>query len=84
MVSIQKYTREAIGWASAVFSLSAFTLNSMGFISGQSVEYLGMNIIGCFLMILYAVSKKAHASWVLNTIFLLVAVVALVRAYVIG
>ncbi len=81
MVSIRKYIGEAIGWAGAVFSLLAFSLNSMGLISGQSVEYLGMNIIGCLFLIMYAASKKAHASYVLNTIFLLVAVIALVRVY---
>ncbi|MFD3000448.1 hypothetical protein ACFS7Z_08765 [Pontibacter toksunensis] len=81
MVSQRKYVWEGIGWVGALFSLLAFSLNSFGVISSQSVEYLGMNIAGCFFMILYAVSKKAHASWVLNTIFLLMAVIALVRVY---
>ncbi|MBF8962689.1 hypothetical protein I0P70_05470 [Pontibacter sp. FD36] len=81
MLSLRKYMGEAVGWTGAFFSLSAFSLNSMGLTHGQSLEYLGMNIVGCFFMILYAASKKAHASSVLNTIFLLVAVIALVRAY---
>lgn len=81
MVSIRKYIEEAIGWTGAFFSLTAFTMNSMAFISSQSVEYLGMNIIGCLFLIFYAVSKKAYASWVLNAIFLFVAVIALVKVY---
>ncbi|RDV15831.1 hypothetical protein DXT99_07475 [Pontibacter diazotrophicus] len=81
MVSQRKHVWEGIGWVGALFSLLAFSLNSLGAVSSQSVEYLGMNIVGCFFMILYAVSKKAHASWVLNAIFLLVAVFALVRVY---
>ncbi|EJF10260.1 hypothetical protein [Pontibacter sp. BAB1700] len=81
MLTLRKYMGEAVGWTALSFSLSAFSLNSMGLTHGQSLEYLGMNIVGCFFMILYAVSKKAHASSVLNTIFLLVAVIALVRAY---
>ncbi len=81
MVSIRRYMGETVGWVSAVISLSAFTLNSMGFISGQSVEYLVMNIIACFLMMLYAISKKAHASWVLNSIFMGVAVIALIKSF---
>ncbi|PKV63086.1 CBU_0592 family membrane protein [Pontibacter ramchanderi] len=80
MILIRKYMGEAIGWAGAFFSLLAFGLNSMGYTHGQSVEYLGMNILGCLFMIFYASSKKAHASYVLNTIFLLVAVIALVKA----
>lgn len=70
-----------MGWGGALFSLAAFSLNSMGLTHGQSVEYLGMNIIGCLFLIIYGLTKKAHASYVLNTIFLLVAVLALVKAY---
>lgn len=81
MVSLRKYAWEGMGWIGALFSLLAFSMNSLAVISSQSVEYLGMNIVGCFFMILYAVSKRAHASWVLNSIFLLMAVIALVRAY---
>lgn len=84
MVSLRKYAWEGIGWTGAFFSLLAFSLNSFGFVSSQSVDYLGMNIIGCFFMILYALSKKAHASWVLNAIFLLMAVIALVRVYMLS
>ncbi|QCR22748.1 hypothetical protein [Pontibacter sp. SGAir0037] len=84
MVLLRKYAWEGVGWLGAFFSLLAFSLNSFGFISSQSVNYLGMNIVGCFFLILYAVSKKAHASWVLNSIFLLMAVIALVRVYVIS
>lgn len=73
---------EGIGWAGAAFSLSAFSLNSLSVISSQSVQYLLLNIAGCFFLILYAIFKKAHASWVLNTIWLLMTVVALVKVYV--
>ncbi|MBD1398656.1 hypothetical protein H9Q13_15895 [Pontibacter sp. JH31] len=81
MLSLRKYLGEALGWAGAFFSLSAFSLNSLNIISSQSVEYLAMNIFGCFFLILYAVSKKAHASWVLNSIWLLMTAIALVRIY---
>ncbi|GHA62399.1 hypothetical protein [Pontibacter akesuensis] len=84
MVLLRKYAWEGIGWVGAFFSLMAFSMNSLGVISSQSVEYLGGNIIGCFFMILYAVSKKAYASWVLNAIFLLVAVIALVKVSLIN
>ena len=84
MVSLRKYVWEGLGWIGALFSLLAFSLNSLNAISSQSVQYLGMNIIGCFFMILYAASKKAYASWVLNAIFLFVAVIALVRVYLIS
>jgi hypothetical protein len=43
--------------------------------------YLMMNIIGCFFLILYTFSKKAYANSVLNSIWLLMTVVALVKIY---
>ncbi|WP_210465931.1 MULTISPECIES: CBU_0592 family membrane protein [Rufibacter] len=81
MVTLPKYIQEAIGWTGALFSLSAFSLNSLNVIGSQSVEYLSMNMIGCFFLIIYAVNKNAHASWVLNSIWLLMTAVALVKAY---
>ncbi|MBF9255801.1 hypothetical protein I2I11_21055 [Pontibacter sp. 172403-2] len=84
MMSLRKYLWEGIGWVGALFSLLAFSLNSLGAVSSQSVEYLGMNIVGCFLMILYAASKRAYASWVLNAVFLLMAVIALAKVYLIS
>jgi hypothetical protein len=82
MVFTRKHRTELIGWTGATVSLSAYSLNSLNWISSQSIEYLLMNIIGCFFLILYAVSKKAHASWVLNSIWLLITAVALAKIYV--
>lgn len=76
---VRKYKREVIGWAGAVFSLTAFSLNSLNVIGSQSLQYLLMNIIGCFFLIIYAVHKRAHANWVLNSIWLLMTAVALLK-----
>jgi len=70
---------EVIGWSGALASLSAFSLNSMNVIGSQSIQYLVLNILGCGFLIVYAFSKKAHASWVLNSIWLLMTIVALIR-----
>ena len=83
MLRLRKYLEEPIGWAGALFTLSAFGLNSINLISSQSIEYLLMNMIGSFCLILYAVFKKAHASWVLNTIWLLMTAAALIKVYMI-
>lgn len=72
---------EVIGWSGALASLSAFSLNSLNVIGSQSIQYLVLNILGCGFLIVYAFSKKAHASWVLNSIWLLMTIVALVRVY---
>lgn len=70
---------EVIGWSGAFASLSAFSLNTLNVIGSQSIQYLVLNILGCGFLIVYAFSKKAHASWVLNSIWLLMTIVALVR-----
>ncbi|WP_207508478.1 CBU_0592 family membrane protein [Telluribacter humicola] len=81
MLTVRRYLVEAIGWAGAVFSLSAYSLNSLNLIRSQSIEYLVMNMLGCCFLIIYAVSKKAHASWVLNSIWLLMTAVALAKVF---
>lgn len=77
---MQKNIWEAIGWIGAVIALSAFSLNSFNLIGSQSPMYLGMYSTGCILMAAYGFVKNAPASWVLNLIFLLVALIALIRS----
>lgn len=84
MIMARKYVVEVIGWIGAVFSLSAFSLNSLNVIQSQSVSYLLLNIFGCAFLITYAVFKKAHASWVLNTVWLLMTVLALLKVSLAG
>lgn len=81
MVRSQKVILEIFGWTGAAASLSAFSLNSLAVIGSQSVPYLTLNVVGCFFLILYAVFKKAYASWVLNSIWLLITLAALVKVY---
>lgn len=77
----KKYFLELIGWSGAVFSLLAYSLNSLNIILSQSQEYLVMNVVGCFCLIIYTYYKKAYANSVLNTIWLFMTVVALVKVY---
>lgn len=81
--AVRKYKNEAIGWVGAVFSLTGFSLNSLNLVSSQSLQYLSLNVLGCLLMIIYAVHKKAHANWVLNSIWILMTLVAFAKAYLI-
>lgn len=77
----RKYLIESIGWVGAVFSLLAYSLNSLNYILSQSTEYLLMNVIGCFFLIIYTFFKKAYANSVLNSIWLVMTIVALVKVY---
>ena len=79
MVFQQKKVIEAVGWSGAAAYLLAFSLNSLNVIGSQSIQYLVLNILGCSFLIVYAFFKKAHASWVLNSVWLLITMVALVK-----
>lgn len=59
MLSLRKYTEEAIGWIGAGFSLAGFSLNSLNVVGSQSMKYLTLNLVGCFFLILYGFFKKA-------------------------
>lgn len=83
MMQVRKYFWDIAGWIGAFFALVAFSLNSLALVSSQSVLYLGMYSLGCLLMALYGFSKKAPASWILNLIFLLMGIIALLKAYLI-
>ena len=83
MLLLPKYAWEITGWIGALFALLAFSMNSFEMIESQSFLYLGMYSLGCLLMALYGFSKKAPASWVLNIIFLLVAIIAMLRTFVV-
>lgn len=75
---------EVVGWTGALASLLAFGLNSLNVIGSQSTQYLILNLIGCFLLLIYAFSKKAHASWVLNSIWFAITVIALIKVHMHG
>lgn len=80
---MKKYLNEAAGWTGALLTLTAFCLNSQNIISGQSIEYLFLNIAGSFCLVIYAFIKKAPASWVLNSIWMLITAAALIKFYVV-
>ncbi|RYF85570.1 MAG: hypothetical protein EOO03_13055 [Chitinophagaceae bacterium] len=68
---------EGAGWIGAFFSLLAYSLNSLNYIQSQSLAYLVMNIVGCFFLIIYTYHKKAYANSVVNSIWLVMTVVAI-------
>ena len=81
MTFLRKNYIEFIGWTGAIFSLLAYSLNSLNFILSQSIEYLVMNVVGCFLLIIYTYRKKAYANSVLNSIWLFMTVVAMIKIF---
>jgi hypothetical protein len=65
-----------------VLILTAYFLVSFSFISAQSLTYQLLNIIGSLGIILETVSKRDWQPMVLNMIFLLIAIGAIIKMLV--
>ena len=70
---------EIAGWAGAVLVLGAYLLLSMGRMTGESIVYQGMNVVGASGFALNGWWHGAVPSATLNVVWLLIGVVALWR-----
>jgi len=72
-------TVEIVGWAGAVLILLAYLLLSMGRLTGQSILYQGMNVVGATGFAVNGWWHGALPSASLNVIWLLIGAWALWR-----
>ena len=63
---------EVAGWAGAFLILLAYLLLSMGRVSGQSLLYQGMNIVGAAGFVVNGWWHRALPSAALNVLWLLI------------
>lgn len=68
---------EIIGWAGVAFILVAYALVSFNVISNQHGLYQILNLIGALAIIIHSASKKDYQPILLNVIWALIAVFAL-------
>jgi hypothetical protein len=79
MPSLQTLIIEGIGWLAALLILVAYLLLSLGKVDGRSRLYQCMNIAGAIGMIINSGWNGAIPSAVLNAIWALIGLYALVR-----
>ena len=79
MPSLQTLIIEGIGWLAALLILGAYLLLSVGKVDGRSRLYQWMNIAGAIGMIINSGWNGAIPSAVLNAIWALIGLYALVR-----
>ena len=72
---------EVIGWIGSISILTAYALNSYQKIRAQSVLFLMLNLGGGLLLIAYSYYKDALANTFLNLVWVIVAIIALVKLY---
>ncbi len=70
---------EIFGWYGTVAILSAYALVSFSVISSQGFLFQFLNASGAVGIILVSMSKKAYQPAVLNTIWAVIAVIAIIK-----
>lgn len=70
---------EVVGWAGAVLILLAYLLLSAGKLTGQSIVYQGMNVVGAAGFTVNGWWHGALPSAALNVIWMLIGAIALWR-----
>ncbi|MFN7161008.1 MAG: CBU_0592 family membrane protein [Candidatus Gracilibacteria bacterium] len=80
-MKINSTISEAIGWYGTVAIVGAFALNNFGVLPTQSILYQILNITGSFGILYIASLKKDWQPAVLNAIWAVIAIIALVRMF---
>ena len=75
-MSIVEIAVEIAGWAGALLILLAYLLLSAGKVTGQSLVYQGMNIVGAAGFVINGWWHRAIPSAALNVLWLLIGGVA--------
>jgi hypothetical protein len=70
---------EVVGWAGAILILLAYLLLSAGKLTGQSLTYQGMNVVGAAGFIVNGWWHGALPSAVLNILWLMIGLFAAIR-----
>lgn len=70
---------QVIGWIGMVLILTAYFLVSFEILSVENIWYQLMNIVGSIGLVLVAYNRKDYQPMTLNIIWILIAIVAILR-----
>lgn len=73
---------EIVGWYGTVAIISAYALNSFSLIAADSLTYQVLNATGAVGIVIISLVKKAYQPAVLNMIWTVIAVVAIIRLFI--
>lgn len=85
---LQKYLTianllETLGWFGVLFVFGGYCLLATGVIKGEGYQYHALMLFGSAFLAVVCWRKQNYQPFVLNTLFVLVAAIALVRLAVI-
>ena len=69
----------AMGWIGSVAVIAAYALNSLQKIKSDSLIFQVLNLTGAVLLIINSVFKEAYPFTFINTVWAVIAVVAIFR-----
>jgi hypothetical protein len=75
----QKVVDESIGWYGTCAILLAYALVSFGFLAASTLLYQILNITGAVGIVWISFKKKAYPPGVLNIIWAIIALIAIVK-----
>lgn len=78
MIKNHKYLN-FLGWFGGIVCLTGYGLITQQFLSSNSLIFLTMNGVGCICLIYYTFHKGAFANAALNSVHLLITVLAIGR-----
>ncbi|MFH1400393.1 MAG: hypothetical protein ABIH41_02640 [Nanoarchaeota archaeon] len=73
---------ESIGWYGTVAIVGAYALLSFGVFGAESMLYQVLNATGALGIVYISLKKKAYQPGVLNIIWTIIAIIAIVRLLV--
>jgi len=73
---------ESAGWYGTAAILTAYALVSFDIISGDGLVFQLLNLTGALGIIAIAIYKKVNQSIVLNTVWSVIAIVAIVNIFI--
>ncbi len=76
---MKHFVAEALGWYGVGALLSAYALSSFEVLTPDSLPYLLLNITGAIGIVVDALGQKNYQPAVLNVVWSLIGVIALVR-----
>lgn len=79
---MKRTTTEIIGWYGAATIVIAYFLVSFSFVSSENVIYQLLNGAGAISVVLVSVRHKTYQSAVLNSIWFVIALIAIIRIVV--
>ncbi len=81
-IQMTKLVNEIIGWCAALAILLAYVLVSFGVIKAAGLAYQLLNVAGACGIAYISFLKRAYQSVVLNIVWLIIAIVVIVKLFV--